>query len=79
MSERATGGDGITMATLSVFINLLVSLRRKGVLSREELRELVDGPLLLIEQLPPAQRTPVARATYRALQEMLAAVSDTRG
>ena len=67
-AERA----GLLAATQALMVGLLSTLRRKGVLSQEDLNQLFEAGLLTFEAGEPDQTKAAARLTLEILARSLA-------
>jgi len=67
-AERA----GLLAATQALMVGLLSTLRRKGVLTQEDLNQLFEAGLLTFEAGEPDQTKAAARLTLEILARSLA-------
>ena len=67
-AERA----GLLAATQALMVGLLSTLRRKGVISQEDLNQLFEAGLLTFEAGEPDQTKAAARLTLEILARSLA-------
>lgn len=67
-AERA----GLLMATQALLVGLLSTLKRKGVLSQQDIDQLFDAGLMTFERGEPDETRAAARLTLEILQRSLA-------
>ena len=76
MPGKATGYDGIAMANFTLMAHLLRRLQDRGLIPHSEVREMVEGSMRHIEQIPLKDRDAIAVATYAAFEQLLQVISD---